>query len=474
VLTVPRLVLVSALTLTFFDGPSKAATGSLSALEPCAVARFPARCGTLDVAENRQEPAARRLAIRVVVLPATGSRGAVADPLLVLEGGPGASILATAPRHAANFGQLRAQRDLVFVEQRGTGESGSLDCGPGPADLDPETVAACRERVAPRADLRFYGSHHAVADLIEAIDGLGHERVDVFAVSYGTRTALELVRRHPERVRTVSLLGTYPPGRNAVLDAPALLDRSLELVASACAADPPCRNAHPGLRDSIAMLSARLDSGELEASRLEVASALRRMLHFPLTAVLVPRAVTAAARGDLSGLRAVADAMSVVAYATSVADATSSAFGAIGIADGAFLSLLCSEDVARLDAAQVERAGRDTLLRGAWGAALIETCREWPRAEVPADFHAPLEGRTPILSLTGELDPAMHPSWGVELADSMPQARHLTLPQAQHGLQGIRGIGCVIDLIEDFVAEGSARDLDASCLAQMRRRPWAL
>jgi pimeloyl-ACP methyl ester carboxylesterase len=431
---------------------------------PCSVAGRSARCGTLEVPEDRAKPEARSLAIRVVVLPASDAAQRLADPLLVLEGGPGASVLSMAPMHAMAFAALQARRDLVFVEQRGTGESAGLHCGLGANALEPEAAAKCRERLAPNADLRFYGTSHAVADLIDAIHALGYERVNVFAVSYGTRTALELVRRRPERVRSVAMLGTYPPGRNAVLDAPRILDRSLTLLVSACETDERCRGAYAGLGSSITRLSELLDSNDsndsngLPASRLQIGSTLRLMLFYPLTTALVPRVVTAAAGGDLAPLR-------------TASGTTASAFG--GIADGAFLSILCSEDVARLDPVQVEEAGRGTLLRGTWGAALIDVCRQWTRAEVPADFHAPLGAAVPILSLTGELDPSMPPSWGAELAAALPHARHLTIPQGQHGLIGMSGVGCVLGLISTFVEQGSAQSLDAACLEQVRRPPFA-
>ena len=440
-------------------GPG-AASEWRSPLAECRQSGLPGRCGVLQVPENPASPGGRQLEIRVFVMPATDADSRVSDALLVLEGGPGASVLATAPMHASTFGRVRRVRDLVFVEQRGTGESAALDCGLGTsALLDPERVRECRQKLERGADLRFYGTSAAVADLRLALDALGYERVNVFGVSYGTRTALELVRRHPDRVRTVSLLGTYPPGRNAVLDAPWILDRSLELIAGACASDDVCDGAYPQLASALEQLERRLDGGELDLPRLELASTLRLMLFYPLTTRQVPAAIAAGAAGDVGPMQAIGSQVGA-------------AFG--GITDGAFLSLLCSEDVARLSDDAVENAGRGTLLGGTWGQALMRACGEWTMAEVPSDFHSALDRSPPLLSLTGELDPSMPPSYGEELADGLDEARHLTLPEAQHGLLGMGGVICVVELLEALIDSGSAATVDAACLSQLKRPPFAV
>jgi pimeloyl-ACP methyl ester carboxylesterase len=316
--------------------------------------------------------------------------------------------------------------------------------------------------MSQQADLHYYTTSQTIADLILALDQLGYRQVNVFGVSYGTRTALELVRRHPQRVRSVALLGTYPPGRNGVLDAPMILDRSLGLLVAACVADDSCRQAYPELESSVARLSQLLESADAQAmpaTRLEVASALRLLLFYPLTARQVPKILSAAANGDLSPLQAM----------TATAG---SAFG--GITDGAFLSLLCSEDIARIEPDQAEQVAAGTLLRGEWGKALISVCKEWTAAPLAEDFHSPLQTIVPILSLTGELDPSMPPSWGEEFAAEQPNARHLTIPEGQHGLLGMRGVLCVVELIESLIDRGNTEDLDATCLEQVQRPPFAL
>ena len=291
------------LTLCLLSATTSAllAKGSSPDLAPCKVAGTDARCGVLEVPENPDAPDGRQLRLRVAVLPALDSNNRLPDPLLILEGGPGASVLSAAPMHVSTFARVLKQRDLVFIEQRGTGESNGLDCGLGANDLmQPAKVRQCRESLSKTADLSFYGTSHTVGDLAAALDQLGYQQANVFGVSYGTRTALELTRRYPDRVRTVSLLGTYPPGRNGVLDAPSILDRSLQILVDACGADEACNVAYPMLSTSLEQLSRRLDDEGPKGfsdQRLDIASTLRLMLFYPLTARQVPKVLTAAAQG---------------------------------------------------------------------------------------------------------------------------------------------------------------------------------
>lgn len=441
------------LVLGLAAGNARAAATWSTPLEACTMVRHSSFCGELEVAENRADPSARRIALRVVVVPALYRPSRLDDPVLVIDGAPGATVIPRAPRHVVNLVEIHEHRDLVFVEQRGTGESNALDCGLDLGMLDASAVAECRERLGRSADLRFYGSPDVAADLAEAIEALGYEQVNVFAQSYGTRTAIELVRRHPELVRTLALLGTYPPDRNAVAEAPALLDRSLERVASACHANMTCRAAYPGLGEALANLPERLDAGDLGISRLEASLALRRLLLSSLTVGSVPRVVTAVTRGEASLLQ-------VAARSNPDEDDE--------VTDGAYLSVLCSEDVARLEPEDEEEARVEHLLPASWSRDLVESCRAWPNGELPADFRSPLDVKTPILSLTGELDPIVDPSWGAELTASIRGARHFTIPSAQHRLRGLRGAGCVMGIVRQLFETGRAVGLDTSCLTSVR------
>src|SRR6185295_6592529 len=85
------------------------------------------RFATLDVLENPDRPGTRRIPIHVVVVPATDGK-ASADPLVPLMGGPGEDAISAAADYAEQFAVQRKHRDLLLVDQRGTGKSGALHC----------------------------------------------------------------------------------------------------------------------------------------------------------------------------------------------------------------------------------------------------------------------------------------------------------------------------------------------------------
>lgn len=138
-------------------------------LQPCEVsgangAKENVRCGTFEVFEDRSARSGRKIALKIVVFPATGQDKA-ADPLFYIPGGPGSSATEDAPFVAQEFAKILAHRDLVFVDQRGTGGSNPLNCDFfKPSDLRSyfgdyfplEDVRRCREQLESKANLKLY------------------------------------------------------------------------------------------------------------------------------------------------------------------------------------------------------------------------------------------------------------------------------------------------------------------------------
>src|SRR5215813_14376333 len=136
-------------------------------LQPCEVpgtkpdTKEKALCATFEVFEDRATKRRRKIPINIVVFPATGQDKAP-DPLFYIPGGPGSSATEDAPFVAQQAAKIREHRDLVFVDQRGTGGSNPLNCNFfNPADLQsylgdyfpPPDVRKCREELEPKADL---------------------------------------------------------------------------------------------------------------------------------------------------------------------------------------------------------------------------------------------------------------------------------------------------------------------------------
>jgi pimeloyl-ACP methyl ester carboxylesterase len=444
------------------------------ALERC---RLPgvetaALCGTHEVWEDRAAKAGRRIRLRVAVIPAR-MRAKEPDPIFILAGGPGQGAVALASQVMPLFGRLNDSRDIVFLDQRGTGSSNPLDCDDEDEsplqslfeDKIPEkAVRRCLETLD--ADPRQYTTIVAVADLDEVRAALGYTRVNLWGGSYGTRMGLEYIRRHPQQVRSAVLDGVAPAGMKLPLSFVSDGEAALERLLDACAADTLCRRTYPdlrqvieGLRAQLARLPARVSiqdprTGERESVTVNenvFLSGIFRPLYVPELASLLPFGVSAAAAGDFNPLLA-----QNLEFADDVAE---------NLALAMHLSVICAEDVPRIAREELAAA-----TRAFFGRALIDdfirACALWPKGPVPDDFYTPVRADTPVLILSGGIDPATPPRHGAQVAKTLPNAKHLVAPQLAHG---VSLHGCAPRLIDAFIRAGHAREIDASCLERIPR-----
>ena len=431
------------------------------ALRRCNVGGAEGRCGTISVPE-RDGDSDRRLELFVAVVTATGDDPRP-DPIVVLEGGPGASVTHFAPMHVQTFAGALRERDLVLFDQRGTGRSAPLDCDLMQDFRDlptPESAARCAQQLSATADLAYYTTTEAVEDLVEIIDRLGYERVNLFAISNGTRTALRFLAAHPERARSATLLAPYPTTHNVLLDGGDTLDLSLARLAADCASDETCAGSYPDLGRTVATLPGRFAANEEWPL---FSAGLRMMLFFPLQASRVPQL-----------LRAVEHTGRLPARVGPPRDGSSrddlqASLLADWISQGAFMSLLCSEDAARASVESIRERNTGTFLGPGWAESLMRSCEEWPRKPLPEDFARPVTAEVPTLLLVGGLDPAVQPAWSHEIAETLPRARVVEVPEGQHSFIGMSGVACLLGLMNEFIAGASTETLDPSCVATMRR-----
>jgi pimeloyl-ACP methyl ester carboxylesterase len=291
-------------------------------LRECSAAGLPApiRCVVVPVWEDRSARAGRRIPLRVIVLPRFDSTAARRG-YFVITGGPGQGAATRAAGAIAEYRGLRSTHDIVLVDQRGTGESGSLRC-PMPrheseffgAIFPRATVRACRDSLTARADLRRYGTADAMDDLDEVRAALGYDRIDVEGQSYGSLAARVYARRHPSRVRSLVLIGVVPDDFRLPSRYAASLQASLDSLLADCERDAGCARAHPRLRDNLADAVVRLRqapaparvqspvSGEMFEVRLSLgdfAYGLRGLLYNE-GALRVPEFIDRAAAGDFT------------------------------------------------------------------------------------------------------------------------------------------------------------------------------
>lgn len=472
----PSALLALAVAACATPAPTPPSPSRL-ALERCArpVALDAARCATLEVFENRVARTGRRIPIHVLVLPARTERPAP-DPIVVLAGGPGFGAASSLDRYAvAFFEPMRARRDVVFIDQRGTGASNPLRCdltaGAGWAAgfselLPPDRVRACRARLEDRADLRLYTTSIAMDDVDDVRAALGYARINLYGVSYASLAALQYLRQHPAHVRTLALAGVVTPDQKLPLQYAAGAQAAFERLLADCAADASCHRAfHDPARD-LSTILARLATGpvtlplpgasgeRVRLSRVVFVERLRLMLYSRRRASRVPYVLRRAAQDDW----------------VPFVQATSASLTGAGPAHalGMYLSVTCSETIPVITDEDIDRETRHTFVGAERTRVHQRACQEWPRGEVPAAYYAPIVSEAPVLMLSGELDAATPARFATAVARALPNARQILIRDAAHDYDE----DCVRDVIAAFVERGSARGLDAGCVGELRRPPF--
>lgn len=442
-----------------------------------------AKCGTLEVFENRATQEDRKIKINILVLPASGQQREP-DPLFYFAGGPGSAATEDAPGIAPLLASVRQRRDLVFVDQRGTGQSNPLNCELFNS-ADPQSflgsffplddVRKCREQLEPKADLTLYTTNIAMDDLDDVRAALGYEQINLYGGSYGTRAALVYLRRHPKHVRTVILHGVAPTNQFMPRSFPQDAERALQGVLSECEADEACRKAFPQVKvDAQRVLEQLLQSPaqaevQLPQSKERVtvklnrnlaAEAVRYMMYSPIGAGRVPLFLHLAAEGNYVPL-----AQAALFYRQNLV-ATGS--------NGMYLSVTCAEDLPFVKAEDAKRIGTNTFLGSYRYDQQNAACELWPRAMIDSKYAEPVRSDKPVLIMTGEWDPVTPPSQGDAVAKTLPNSLHVVVNDGAHGLSGLQGIECLDRLMTQFVERGTVKDLDTSCTKNIKRKGFAL
>lgn len=478
------LVAATPLTLAFQAADAEAGSQTQLMLESCKIPGYPetALCGTLEVYENRATQKGRKIPIKVVVIPAK-SETPKPDPVFVLLGGPGQGAASLAGFIFPRFQGVHSERDIVFVDIRGTGASNPLNCAFfGPEDslqtyvtdmFDPEYVRVCREKLDKKGDLSLYTTTYAMADLNDVRAALGYEKINLSGGSYGTRASLEFMRQFPQHVRSAVLLGlapiTVPMPRHFARDAQA----SLDAVLADCAADPACHGAFPNLDQDTAQALAAFEKGSITQTvtnpntkkdetvtmpRGAFVTALRAMLYSSFRARDVPLYLHEAANGNFEPFIQFSAGYNKGLIA--------------GLSDGLYLSMTCAEDLPFVDLAAARKEAQGTFLGTYRIDQQWEACQQWKQGEVEEAFRQTLKSDIPVLLISGEHDPVTPPYMGDMVAQGLPNALHLVVPHAAHGA-GIAG-ACLVPIINTFVEQGHGNNIDTGCISSVKRPDFTL
>jgi pimeloyl-ACP methyl ester carboxylesterase len=449
-------------------------------LTPCKKPGMPpeALCGTYEVFENRATRSGRTIPLHIVVLPATGP-DRLSDPFVYFAGGPGEASIPWGFFWTQQLASLRLKRDVLLIDLRGTGRSGELSCPElrgeqsiqGFLDdfLPVDKVHACRDRLKKEVDLSWYTTDATVDDVEEVRVALGYGPLNLMGTSYGTRTVLTYLRRHPRSVRTATMDHVMAPDVKFLLTMPRNFKEALDGLIAECEGDPACRGAFPKLREEMDAVLRRAttepvrvelidpetgQTQEVRLTRTAVAQTLRYMLYAPMDAVRVPLEIHQAAQGDWKPL-----ALSARSHGNMS-----------GSAEGLYQSVTCAEDVAVLRDEEIAAvAAADTLLGDFRLRRQKAACEGWPIRDLGSDFQNPVVADVPSLLISGERDPATPASNGARVAKTLKRSRHLIVTDGAHSLDGMQGADCVVGLIASFIEAGAVDGLDTACLDRMRR-----
>jgi len=449
---------------------------ALDRLHPCKIEEGPpeAFCGTYNVFEDRAAKSGRQIPLKIVVAPAL-KRVAKADPLFLFEGGPGGGAATLAKYRIPMFKRFQLDRDIVMVDQRGTGASNALNCEPD--DRDEEDFSKIDEYPVDRlrkclegfkANAKLYTTAIAMDDIDELRQYLGYGAINLWGGSYGTRAALVYLKQHEDSVRTVVLDGVAPPDMQMPLFMPRDGQRALDRMIDDCAKDEVCHAQFPGLADSVTKMFAHASAkprvhfthprtgraADITVTQRLVATIVFSALYDPVMTSLLPRLITDAAQGNYQGMLTLAFSRSLPKGAMS---------------EGMFLSVVCAEDVPRTSPEEIAQQAEGKFLGTAFFDTRMKPCEFWPRGAVADAYYQPVTSAKPVLILSGADDPVTPPSWGDHVARHLSNAKHIIVPGAGHGTTPR---GCVPKLMEQFLNEASPKNLDPACLSSQKRPPF--
>ena len=436
-----------------------------------------AYCTRFSVPENWDDARGRHIELNVALVKSTAAV-AEADPVVLLDGGPGQAATEDYPAVAPALAGLRRERYILLIDQRGTGGSNALTCASSKtresavtsARKDPQRSLAeintCLQELSGRADPRYYTTTDAVRDLEAVRIALGAPKLNLIGVSYGTRVAQQYVARYPQGVRSVVLDSPVPNTMGLGAEHARNLETALQAQFRVCIQTLSCKQRFKDPYETLQTLRATLRKG---APTVEVrnpvtfasethtltedslAGIVRMYAYSPETSALLPLTLDEAAKGNYAPILG-----QEVLMTADLSDR---------IVGGVQLSVICTEDI---DLMQETQADADTMLGNELIANFKSACRAWPHHAAPAEFHRPLQSSLPFLIMSGEFDPVTPPRYGVEIARTLTNVRTLVAAGQGHNVI-VRG--CMPQLVEDFVTKLATKNLDTSCLDVLRPVP---
>lgn len=458
-----------ALATSVMSHSAVAAQGATTTLklDSCFVAGVTKQlqCGTLAVPENWQAPSDKTLDLNVIVANAV-SQSPKSDPLFLLMGGPGQASSELVAGLLKIFRSVREDRDLVFIDQRGTGKSSALVCDEEDGDIyevlssdfNVDDVKKCIASFD--VDLSQYNTNNAILDFDAVREALGYQQINLYGISYGSRAAMVYMREKPAALRSVILDGVVPP---QVVVGPMGIEaeRAFDIMIEQCSQSEACAKQFPNFLGDYQKIRAQLEQAPIKTmidhpvtdksialniDSKKFINQIRNMFYSVGMRELVPYVVSEFSKGNYKPF---------VGMMSQSEDSTG------GMYVGLTFNILCNEDI--------PRASRDLLAKDSAnrfsGAHTFEVfssiCEHWPTFDAPENFGDKVTSDIPTMLLSGELDPVTPPAWGSLAAEGLSNSKHYIAKNAGHGLITQ---SCAANMISEYLENLNFDDVNSACL----------
>ena len=359
-----RIALFIALFVPLFSQHSNAeVTPSVAKTQSCYLKGISDRlqCGKLSMPENPEKPQGKKIDVHFAILPAVKNTHPQ-EAMLAIAGGPGQSAIDNAAFFDKVLSKVRENRDVLLIDQRGTGRSNLLTCDEGNLnalaynDDDIDMVAEtqkCLDKIKNKSDITQYTSDIALKDFDAIREHLGYQKLHLYGVSYGTRMAQLYMRHYPQNLATVTLDGIVPM-QHSVLSIGEVIDRAVKLLMKDCADSNNCHQAFPTLEQDLISVTQRLkdkpfngkvsdpytgEQTDLLLTQNKFLGSVRLALYSTSTRALLPYAIHQAAIENYQPILGL--------YSLTV--------GGLDLALGMHSSIVCAEDLPRVTAYNAQK-----------------------------------------------------------------------------------------------------------------------
>lgn len=425
------------------------------------------RCGYITVPENHSEPNGTKIRLAIAIFESPDAESS-SLPWLYLSGGPGGDSLESMGSSitASGLRNMTLDHDLILLDQRGIGHSEpALECGETERNNDyVEAMEDCRQRlVSSGVDPTMYTTIESAHDIHAIIQALGHEQINLYGVSYGTRLALTVMRLFPNDLRSVILDSTVPTQMNLFGSYADVTQNAYDTFFNGCSNASDCNSEHPQLEETFYQSVTTLnvnpgtfndpEYGKVELDGDSFASWLFSALYVTFLIPSLPDIIAEVSKGDYTQL--------------------SQWYGPLmlsgGISVGMYYSVECGEDLSQMTLAELEATAQ--VLRPELQASMLESLRSsyavcdiWQQPAVPAEQKLPVTSSIPTLVLSGEFDPITPPSNGEVAMETLSNAYFYTFPGMGHGI--FLNDRCSDGIIQDFL-EVPTSEPAGTCVTNM-------